>query len=428
MSKKSKRFELKDHNAVSSWLNRISVKPPDLADVIIQNVDLRPFDQLLAQLKSSGCILLGCDIGPLFADKISKSYCATDCQQQCLIFPKIHGHLPFNPYRTKLYQPIELLGDFNCLSIEEDLKIYEASTDWQSYCSILLPNSQPKDHKINKHATIDEILFRRLHDTSIADALDEFIRDHIDERKVNHGIVAIMGGHGISRTEPLYLQIAELAFDLAKAGYIVASGGGPGVMEATNLGAYFANRSKAEIPQAIHILSSFPKFVHGRSAEWIQAAMRVRKQFPVSQDCMYQSLGVPTWIYGHEPPNPFATHIAKYFENSVREEGLLAIADCGVVFAPGNAGTVQEIFQDACQNYYGTYNHHAPMILFGNEYWNSSNDSHKDKHDKHDKRKQVYPLLKKMMEEKDLGESVSVTDSPGEVIQTISKYTKSRVK
>ena len=48
----------------------------------------------------------------------------------------------------------------------------------------------------------------------------------------------------------------------------------------------------------------------------------------------------------------FATDIAKYFENSLREEGLLALALAGVVFARGNAGTVQEIFQDACQNYY----------------------------------------------------------------------------
>lgn len=40
----------------------------------------------------------------------------------------------------------------------------------------------------------------------------------------------------------------------------------------------------------------------------------------------------------------------------------------GVIFAEGNAGTVQEIFQDACQNYYVNFNFRSPMILFGTHY------------------------------------------------------------
>ncbi|WP_421118464.1 hypothetical protein ACE2AJ_13870 [Aquihabitans daechungensis] len=54
-------------------------------------------------------------------------------------------------------------------------------------------------------------------------------------------------------------------------------------------------------------------------------------------------------------PTPFATSIAKYFSNPLREDGLLAIAVDGVVYAPGRAGTVQEIFQDAAQNVYRVY-------------------------------------------------------------------------
>ena len=65
-----------------------------------------------------------------------------------------------------------------------------------------------------------------------------------------------------------------------------------------------------------------------------------------------ESLAIPTWFYGHEPPTPFATYIAKYFSNPLREDGLLSIAVDGVVYAPGSAGTVQEIFQDAAQNVY----------------------------------------------------------------------------
>ena len=65
-----------------------------------------------------------------------------------------------------------------------------------------------------------------------------------------------------------------------------------------------------------------------------------------------ESLAVPTWYYGHEPTTPLATNIGKYFQNSLREDGLITIAAHGIVFAPGKAGTLQEIFQDAVRNYY----------------------------------------------------------------------------
>ena len=48
---------------------------------------------------------------------------------------------------------------------------------------------------------------------------------------------------------------------------------------------------------------------------------------------------------------------------------LLEICDAGVVFLPGAAGTVQEVFQDACENYYATPDRVAPMVLLGSAYW-----------------------------------------------------------
>ena len=78
-----------------------------------------------------------------------------------------------------------------------------------------------------------------------------------------------------------------------------------------------------------------------------------------------ESLGIPTWSYGHEPSNLFASHIGKYFANSIREDGLLTISYGGIIYAPGSAGTIQEIFQDACQNHYETTTHISPMIFFG---------------------------------------------------------------
>jgi predicted Rossmann-fold nucleotide-binding protein len=81
------------------------------------------------------------------------------------------------------------------------------------------------------------------------------------------------------------------------------------------------------------------------------------------------SLGVPTWLYGHESPTIFATCIAKYFDNSIREDGLVSLARRGIVFAPGGAGTVQELFQDAAQNSYFALGEASPMVLLGTEFW-----------------------------------------------------------
>ena len=65
----------------------------------------------------------------------------------------------------------------------------------------------------------------------------------------------------------------------------------------------------------------------------------------------------------------FANAIAKYFRNPTREAILLEVCDAGIVFLPGAGGTVQEVFQDACENYYADESSVAPMVLVGAEYW-----------------------------------------------------------
>jgi hypothetical protein len=99
---------------------------------------------------------------------------------------------------------------------------------------------------------------------------------------------------------------------------------------------------------------------------WFAPAWKVARQVRAPGE----SLAVPTWHYGHEPTSPLATHIAKYFQNSIREDGLLAIATHGIVFSPGKAGTLQEVFQDACQNFYHSFGDcFSPMVFFGVAYW-----------------------------------------------------------
>src|ERR1035441_8704757 len=52
------------------------------------------------------------------------------------------------------------------------------------------------------------------------------------------------------------------------------------------------------------------------------------------------------------------TNIGKYFQNSIREDGLVSLGTHGIVFAEGKAGTIQEVFQNATQNYYSDRNKH----------------------------------------------------------------------
>ncbi|CAM5688765.1 Rossmann fold nucleotide-binding protein OS=Streptomyces alboniger OX=132473 GN=CP975_25980 PE=4 SV=1 [Streptomyces alboniger] len=80
-------------------------------------------------------------------------------------------------------------------------------------------------------------------------------------------------------------------------------------------------------------------------------------------------MGIPTWFYGHEPPNAFASHLGKYFANATREDGLLARSNAGVVFLPGAAGTVQEVFDNATPNYYESRGEPTPMVLVDRAHW-----------------------------------------------------------
>ena len=41
----------------------------------------------------------------------------------------------------------------------------------------------------------------------------------------------------------------------------------------------------------------------------------------------------------------------------------------GIIYTPGSAGTLQEIFQEAVQNHYLTFGYASPMIFMGKQFW-----------------------------------------------------------
>ena len=295
---------------------------------------------------------------------------------------------PFDVTRKTLYCSAELYEGY----CPDDESSYNSCFDYKVYQHY---------RSLGQHArNVKELLARTLHDHCIHAALARFFKEY-DHRRC----VGIMGGHALLRTDKMFREIARLSKRLTQAGFVMLSGGGPGAMEATHLGAWMAGRDDSELDEALAMMSPFPSF---RDQGWLCSAFRVIERFPRGE---YVSLGIPTWLYGHEPSTPFATHIAKFFENSLREDNIVTLAFGGTIYAPGSAGTLQEIFQEAVQDHYLSYGFASPMIFLGKQFWT--------------KEIPVYPLLERLMQSgKYKNLLLSISDDIDEVASTLQQFSK----
>jgi len=297
----------------------------------LQSVDLRERTQALRTVDPRGAVFLGCQFAPSVEHELRRS--------GALLFPRLPD-LPFDPYRAQLYDATELYG----------VADYATSVDAAVYA---WSHSEPAELLTGE-------LGMTLHDHAITDALSDATTG-LERRS----IVGIMGGHALPRGDDSYRAAAELGMSLTREGRTVLTGGGPGAMEAANLGAYLSTWPGA-LEDALMIMTPAPTFVPSLDA-WAGAAFEVRGRWPVAE--AGRSLSIPTWFYGHEPTNVFATEIAKYFSNGLREDTLLHYCGGGVVYLPGQAGTVQEIFQAVTENFYAADASLVPLILIGRKYW-----------------------------------------------------------
>jgi predicted Rossmann-fold nucleotide-binding protein len=248
---------------------------------------------------------------------------------------------PIDPYRSRLYDARELYAGL----AEEG---YAATPDARAF-------AWHQDESVRRD--VYTTMLRAIHDDSMGDALDDLC--------AGRRVVGVMGGHAVQRGDPAYADAARLGRSLARAGILVATGGGPGAMEAANLGARAAGRDDSHLDRALERLAAVPGFTPDVTA-WASLAMSVRDE--IGEPADITSVGVPTWFYGKEPPNVFAGAIAKFFSNALREDGLLARCTDGVVYLPGAAGTVQEVFQAVTGHYYAP-RPTAPLILVGRPAW-----------------------------------------------------------
>lgn len=298
----------------------------------VQSVDLTERADALLEVDPRGAVFLGCVFTPPVEDHLRES--------GALLFPRLPD-LPFDPYRGRPYDAVELYGTGD----------YATSLDAKVYA---WAHAQRTD-------SLTAQLGTTLHDHSITDALDD-LTSHLELRN----IVGIMGGHAVARTDDTYRAAAQLGANVTAAGRTVLTGGGPGAMEAANLGAYLSPWPDS-LDEALTIMKPAPSYRPSLD-RWARSAFGVRARWPITD--AGRSISIPTWFYGHEPTNVFATDIAKYFSNALREDTLLHRCEGGLVFLPGQAGTVQEIFQAVTENFYAAdASLIAPLILVGRQYW-----------------------------------------------------------
>lgn len=273
--------------------------------------------------------------------------------------------LPFQPIRNAVYSAAELFAGFDPARPGS----YATTMDFRSYeWFVRTGRGTPTDPY--------SAMMRAMHDASVTLDVGGLIADR--------RVVGIMGGHQLPRSSEAYRSIAHLAGDLARRDMLVCTGGGPGAMEAGHVGAALSRHPDSHLGSTIAVLAEMPDMpslsdivaadgtpdqrLVSVAQNWFAPAWELSRSIvdPVA------SLSIPTWHYGHEPTSPFATCIAKLFQNSIREDGLLTIARQGIVFTRGSAGTLHEVFQDAEQNFYATGAGPAvfsPMVFLDVEYW-----------------------------------------------------------
>lgn len=316
--------ELESLAALDAWLG----SGQSLTGTYVQSVDLRGLAPVVLAAGVTGAIFLGCDLDAGVEGQLVEA--------GALVFPRLPD-LPFDPYRAGLYAPEELYAGLD--SGYEDTLDFAVYRWWQG---------------VGNQPSLRADLAMTLHDHAVLDALGDLDLS---------GAIGVMGGHRFERDHPIYRETAQLGRELATAGHTVLTGGGPGLMEAAALGAALEGTAR-DLADALDALAGHPSFVPDVTG-WADAGFEVRRRWQLAGP----SLGIPTWLYGHEPPNVFSRQVAKFFSNALREDALLRLADAGVIYLPGAAGTVQEIFQAVTPRYYASGDDVPPLVFVDSHHW-----------------------------------------------------------
>jgi uncharacterized protein (TIGR00730 family) len=208
---------------------------------------------------------------------------------------------------------------------------------------------------------------RQSNDTwSVFKIMGEFVEGFETLRPV-WPAVSIFGSARTSRSSPYSRNAVKIAEALSNAGFSIITGGGPGIMEAANLGA-----SRGES----------------------------------------QSIGLNIRLPMEQHPNPHVDTGVDFNYFFTRKVMFVKYA-CGFVALPGGFGTLDEVFEALTLKQTQKI-HDFPVVLFGSEYWDGLLRWLED---------QV--LEDRMISRRDL-KLFSVTDDVEEVVEIIQRHYKRR--
>ncbi len=191
--------------------------------------------------------------------------------------------------------------------------------------------------------------------------MGEFVQGFEDLARITNG-VSIFGSARTLPDDPVYQAAQETAALLARAGFAVITGGGPGIMEAANRGAFEAGGT---------------------------------------------SVGCNIELPHEQKGNDYTTLSLKFKYFFVRKMMFVKYSDAFIIF-PGGFGTLDELFESLTLIQTGKIRN-FPVVLYGSSYWRGMIDWIKG------------PVLgEAKISEEDL-KRLHLTDSPEEIVEIISR-------
>jgi uncharacterized protein (TIGR00730 family) len=189
--------------------------------------------------------------------------------------------------------------------------------------------------------------------------MGEFVEGFDELATLTRG-VSIFGSARTRKDDPFYAAAEETAAQLTRVGFAVITGGGPGIMEAANKGAFEAGGV---------------------------------------------SIGCNIELPFEQNSNPYLTQGLKFKYFFVRKMMFVKYS-LGFIIFPGGFGTLDELFE-ALTLIQTKKIRNFPVVLFGSSYWEGLLNWVRD------------PLLKEgKLTQEDL-KRLHVTDSPEEVVKII---------
>jgi uncharacterized protein (TIGR00730 family) len=191
--------------------------------------------------------------------------------------------------------------------------------------------------------------------------MGEFVQGFEDLAHITNG-VSIFGSARTLPDDPVYQAARETAALLAHAGFSVVTGGGPGIMEAANRGAFEAGGP---------------------------------------------SIGCNIELPHEQKGNDYTTLSLKFKYFFVRKMMFVKYSDAFIIF-PGGFGTLDELFE-ALTLIQTNKIRNFPVVLYGSDYWRGMIDWIQG------------PVLSEgKITEEDL-KRLHLTDSPAEIVEIISR-------